>query len=67
LIDYHDHPHEVAEQEFDAESESGYVSESEPENNNNIPLSPSFFSGLDQRFTKPSNYQTTSNPTTILP
>jgi hypothetical protein len=67
-IDYHDdHPQEVAEQEFDVESEPEFVSDPEPENNNNIPPSPSFFSGLDQRFTDPSNYQTTTDPTTLAP
>ncbi|AES60817.1 hypothetical protein MTR_1g071230 [Medicago truncatula] len=67
-IDYHDdHPHEVVEQEFDVELEPEYVSEPELENNNNIPPSPHFFPRLHQRFTDPSNYQTTIDPTTILP
>jgi len=67
-IDYHDdHPQKVAEQEFDVESEPEFVLDPKPENNNNISPSSSFFSGLDQRFTDPSNYQTTTDPTTLVP
>jgi len=57
----------VAQQELDAESKPKYVSESEP-GNNNTPNSTktNFFSSLDQQFTQPSNYQTTTDPT-ILP
>jgi len=53
--------------ERDIDEEVEYVLELKPENNNTPKSMPtSFISDIDQQFTQPSNYQTTTDPT-ILP